>query len=102
MNELKELYDKLISGLQEDHDRWVASNRKMRSIESARSQLGDVGDTPCSPALEVLNEAYQKERSWNEEATTKMYARKALIREIEAFAEEHGESWKGTYYIFGY
>lgn len=102
MNELKELYDKLISGLKEDHDRWVKSNFKMRSIESARIQIKTEGDISCDPAMEVLNEAYRKERSWNDEATKRMYARKELIREIEVFAQEHGEDWNGTYEVFGY
>ena len=102
MNELKELYGKLIAGLKEDHDLWVKSNFKMRSIESARAKLADDGDIPCTPAMEVLNEAYQKERSWNDSATKRMYARKDLIREIELFASEHGEDWNGTYDIFGY
>lgn len=99
MKELKELYGKLISGLKEDHDLWVKSNHKMRSIEAAKRKIEAEDD---DPAMEVLNKAYQKEQSWNDNATKRMYARKDLIREIEVFASEHGEDWNGTYEVFGY
>lgn len=99
---LDELYNHLIPLLKENHTAWVKSNKKMRSIESAREQIKTVGDISCNPAMEVLNEAYQKERSWNEEATKRLYERKALIREIETFANKYGRNYNGTHDIFGY
>lgn len=101
-SEFEELYCILIAGLGEDHAAWVKSNFKMRSIESARSQIKTAGDISCNPAMDVLNEAYEKEKHLNASATQRLYARKELIREIERYANEHGKDWNGTYDIFGY
>lgn len=102
MKELKELYDSLISKLSEEHESWVNSNHKLRSIESARMQLKTDGYASNSPVFDILNEAYEKERAHNECATVRMYARKDFLREIEIFAEDHGEEWNGTFDVFGY
>ncbi len=102
LDALDELYIKLISKLSENHDLWVKSNFKMRSIESARTQIKTQGDIPADPALEILNEAYEREKHFNDRETQRLYARKDMIREIEVFANDHGKDWDGVYEIFGY
>lgn len=102
LDALDELYITLISRLKENHSAWVKSNFKMRSIESARTQIKTVGDISADPAMEILNEAYAKEKAFNDRETQRLYARKDLIREIERFADDHGKDWDGVYEIFGY
>lgn len=103
MKELKAFYEKQVEKLRMEHDAWVKSNWKMRSIELALSQIKTEGDTDITAAEEVLRAEYEKERAKNEKSTAHMYNLREFVREIETEAmTEYGQTWEGVHEVFGY
>lgn len=102
MKEFTAFYEKQSARLREEHDAWVKSNGKMRSIEMALTQIKSVGDTDITPAKQVLRDEYEKEKTKNEEMCSHMCNLQEFVLNMEAEAREHGLSWNNCKDIFGY
>lgn len=102
MEKLAKFYVKKASQLREEHTAWVTSNKKMRSIEQALSQIKSVGDIDITPAEAVLRAEYAREKTKNEKLRTHMYDLKEFVHSIEMEAKEYGKNWSESIDIFGY
>lgn len=102
MKEFTAFYKKQSAKLRGEHDEWVKSNHKMRSIEQALSQIKSVGDIDIAPAEQVLRTEYKKEKARNDKLCTHMYDLKEFVRNMEVEAKEYGLDWTDSTDIFGY
>ena len=102
MKEFTAFYEKQSAKLREEHDAWVKSNGKMRSIEAALTQIKSVGDIDITPAEKVLMDEYEKEKAKNYEMCSHMCAMQEFVLSMEAEAREHGLKWGNCKDIFGY
>jgi hypothetical protein len=102
MKELTTFYEKKVAQLEKEHTAWVTSNKKMRSIEQALSQIKSVGDIDITPAEVVLRTEYAREKTKNEKLCTHMYDLKEFVCSIETEAKEYGENWSKSIEIFRY
>ena len=102
MKAFTEFYNIKVEELKKAHDEWVASNKKMRSIELARREIKSEGDTDISPADEVLADAYAKEKRRNDKLRDAMYSLKGFLNEMEQYGRENGNELCKVVEIFGY
>ena len=102
MKEFTAFYEKQSAKLREEHDAWVKSNGKMRSIETALTQIKSVGDIDITPAEKVLRDEYEKEKAKNDKMCSHMYDLREFVLNMEAEARERGLKWDDCMDIFGY
>lgn len=102
MKEFKAFYEKQSARLREEHDAWVKSNWKMRSLEWALTQIKSDGDIDITPAEQVLRDEYEKEKTKNDKMCSHMYNLQEFVLNMEAEAREHGLDWNNCKDIFGY
>lgn len=102
MKEFKAFYEKQSARLRKEHEAWVKSNWKMRSLEQALTQIKSVGDIDITPAEQVLRDEYEKEKTKNDKRCSHMYDLREFVLSMEAEAMEHGHSWSDSKDIFGY
>ena len=97
-----EFYNIKVEELKKEHNTWVNSNKKMRSIELARREIKSEGDTDINPADEVLADAHAKEKKKNDKLRDEMYSLKSFLNEMEKYGRENGIELCKVIEIFGY
>lgn len=80
----------------------MKSNWKMRSIETALTQIKSVGDIDITPAEKLLRDEYEKEKAKNDKMCSHMYDLRDFVTSMEVEAREHGVDWNNCKDIFGY